>query len=270
MASGLLSTESDSVRVRHPLVRSAVYQAATGEQRRTAHQALADALAGLGDPDREAWHRAAAASGPDPEVAAALELAGSRAERRGGYVAAMAAYERAAALTEAPQRAALTFAAARTAWACGQAAAAQAMLSAARETAADPVLLSDIARLRGHIEVNIGSATDAHQIFIDAARAVRAADPLRALEIGRRRCDHAHLRGRQWRRSSLRRRSREALSGRPSSHPCLEHMLVAMTPRPRRDWSGAVAALDVGTGERRGGGRPRRHGEPRKRCPPAG
>ena len=96
----------------------------------------------------------------------------------------MTAYERAAALSvEAPQRAALTFAAARTAWACGQASAARELLSAARAGATDPVLLSDIARLRGHIEVNIGSAIDAHQIFIDAAHAVHDADPLRALEI---------------------------------------------------------------------------------------
>ena len=99
MASGLLIVEKESVKVRHPLVRSAVYQAATGEQRRTAHQALAIALAGLGDSDREAWHRAEAASGPDPAVVAALERVGSRAERRGGHAAAMSAYERAAALS---------------------------------------------------------------------------------------------------------------------------------------------------------------------------
>ena len=182
--SGLLVAKAESVQVRHPLVRSAVYQAATGAQRRTAHHALGDALAGFGDSDREAWHRAAAADGPDPEVVSALERVASRAERRGGYAAAMTAYERAAALSaEAPQRAALTFAAARTAWACGQPSASRELLSAARAAATDPVLLSDIARLRGHIEVNIGSAIDAHQIFIDAAHAVHDADPLRALEI---------------------------------------------------------------------------------------
>ena len=82
--------------VRHPLVRSAIYQAATGEDRRRAHRALAEALAGVGDPDRETWHRAAAAEGPDLDVVAALELVGSRALRRGGYVAALAAFERAA------------------------------------------------------------------------------------------------------------------------------------------------------------------------------
>ena len=79
VASGLLVAETSRSAVRHPLVRSAVYQAATGEQRRKVHHALADALAGLGDSDREAWHRAAAAAGPDPEVVAALELVASRA-----------------------------------------------------------------------------------------------------------------------------------------------------------------------------------------------
>ena len=48
---------------------------------------------------------------------------GSRAQRRGGHASALAAYERAAALTtDAAQRARLMFAAAGSAWACGQAA----------------------------------------------------------------------------------------------------------------------------------------------------
>jgi hypothetical protein len=62
--SGLLSIEGDTVRVRHPLVRSAVYQAATSLQRRQVHQTIADALSvASSDPDREAWHRAAAVDG---------------------------------------------------------------------------------------------------------------------------------------------------------------------------------------------------------------
>jgi len=245
VASGLLIVAAQKVKVRHPLVRSAVYQGATGEQRRTVHHALADALAGLGESDRETWHRAAAAEGPDDEVVAALEGVGSRAERRGGYAAAMKAYERAAALSvEAPQRAALTFAAARTAWACGQAAASRALLSTARAVATDPVLLSDIARLRGHIEVNIGSATDAHQIFIDAAHAVHDVDPLRALEIAVAAAimrTYAVESGATLQSGDI---FVEPSAGDTPRTRCLKQLLLAMTLTTEEDWSGAVAALD--------------------------
>ena len=53
-----------------------------------------------------------------------------------------------------------------------------------RATARDrPAAARDIARLRGHIEVNLGSATEAHRIFVEAARAVHETDPARALEM---------------------------------------------------------------------------------------
>src|SRR6476646_8124905 len=81
--SGLLLVAGDTVRVRHPLVRSAVYQAATSRERQEAHRALADALGPRGDPDRYAWHRAASVDSPDPDVVNGLTAAGERAERRG-------------------------------------------------------------------------------------------------------------------------------------------------------------------------------------------
>ncbi|NTW40038.1 MAG: AAA family ATPase, partial [Cellulomonadaceae bacterium] len=67
--SGLVSVIDGVVTLHHPLVRSAVYGAATSSQRRAAHRALADALVEGGDLDRRAWHRAAAAE--DPELAVA-------------------------------------------------------------------------------------------------------------------------------------------------------------------------------------------------------
>jgi DNA-binding CsgD family transcriptional regulator len=104
-AAGLGRLESGKFRFRHPLIRSAVQQSATAVQRRDAHAALAQALAD--DPDRAVWHRAAAASGPNEDVAADLEAAAERATLRGGGDVAVGAYEQAAELTADPQRRAM-------------------------------------------------------------------------------------------------------------------------------------------------------------------
>jgi DNA-binding CsgD family transcriptional regulator len=182
--AGLLDGDGDAIRVRHPLVRSAMYQAATSEERRAAHRALARALPGADDADRRAWHRAAAADGPDEDVSAALTEAGQRAEHRGGHAAAAAAYERAAGLSErAEARAALQLAAARNAWAAGQAVRAGALLAEARAGSDDRLLRADVDRLRGRIEVTIGSAVSAHRIFQQAAISVASDDAARALEM---------------------------------------------------------------------------------------
>ncbi len=244
--SGLLVDAGGSVSLSHPLVRSAIYQAAAGADRRGAHQALARALTGSGHEDREVWHRAHAAEGPDPDLVGALEGVGERSQRRGGHVAALAAYERAAELsTDAVRRAHLNFAAARNAWACGQAARAHALLRATREATEDPLLLCDVARLRGHIEVNIGSAPEAHRVFVDAAHAVLPSDPVRALDIA-----VAAAVMRTFGADSgtpLRSEDLLAATGADTSSRtrCLSHMLVAMDLVADAGWAGAVGALDL-------------------------
>jgi DNA-binding CsgD family transcriptional regulator len=181
--SNLLTVTGDVVAVRHPLVRSAVYQAATSYEQRQVHRALAQAV-GADDPDRATWHRAAAADGPDAEVADALRDVAVRAEQRGGHLAAADAFERAAALTASePERGTRLFGAARTAWAAGQALRARALAASARELTVDPLQRADIDRLRARIEINVGSAVDAHRIFTVAARAVADRDTGRALEM---------------------------------------------------------------------------------------
>ena len=100
IASGLVTLEGPLLRFRHPLVRSAVSQAATPTERLRLHCALADVLAQ--SPDRRAWHRAAGVLGPDEGVARELEDAANRAEWQGGHAAAVAALERAAEMSDDP------------------------------------------------------------------------------------------------------------------------------------------------------------------------
>ena len=100
-ADGLLELGAQ-VTFRHPLLRSAIYRAAPSEERRAAHQALAEATDPEFDPDRRAWHRAHAIAEPDEDVARELEQSAERARGRGGLAAAAAFLERSAALYAGP------------------------------------------------------------------------------------------------------------------------------------------------------------------------
>ncbi|KOX13292.1 LuxR family transcriptional regulator [Saccharothrix sp. NRRL B-16348] len=98
----LIEVAGTTLTFRHPLIRSAVAAAVTFAERRRAHLALAETL--VADPDRRAWHRAAATSGTDEDVATELERTADRARRRGGLAAAIAALEQAARLSGSKDR----------------------------------------------------------------------------------------------------------------------------------------------------------------------
>ena len=98
---GLVKVDRAGLRFSHPLVRSAIYHSAPFARRAAAHRELASAL--HDQPDRQAWHLAAAALQPDEQVASLLEATAAQAQRRGGAAAAALAMERAAELSPDPE-----------------------------------------------------------------------------------------------------------------------------------------------------------------------
>jgi DNA-binding CsgD family transcriptional regulator len=97
IAAQLVVIDDARIRFRHPLLRSAIYEAAGVQERLRIHEALASVLAG--DRDRSVWHRAAATVGHDDDVAASLEQAAERAQQRGATMVAVAALQRGAMLS---------------------------------------------------------------------------------------------------------------------------------------------------------------------------
>ncbi|MEB8339359.1 helix-turn-helix transcriptional regulator [Streptomyces endophyticus] len=93
--AGLVRRGGGRLRHGHPLSRLATYQAAPAQERRAAHLELAE-LFREQDPDRHAWHLAAATSGSSARVSAVLEAGAERARQRSGYEAAAHMLERAA------------------------------------------------------------------------------------------------------------------------------------------------------------------------------
>ena len=110
---GLIKIDRTGLHFSHPLVRSAIYHSAPFAQRAAAHRELASAL--HNQPDRRAWHLAAAALQPDEHVAALLEATATQAQHRGGAAAAALALERAAELSPDPEDQARRLAAAASA-----------------------------------------------------------------------------------------------------------------------------------------------------------
>ncbi|MGY1786920.1 ATP-binding protein [Geodermatophilus sp. SYSU D00698] len=180
--AGLLHVDGDVLALYHPLVRSAVYRAATSAQRRAAHRALAAAVGP--DADRRAWHLAAAADRPDETVVAALDDVAERAATRGGHEAAAAAWARAAELTTAgAARGRRLCTAASSAWLGAHPSQATALAAAAAAEPLEPRVRARLLTLQGQIEWNTRSLDDGYDLVLQAARVAAEVDEAMAQEL---------------------------------------------------------------------------------------
>jgi DNA-binding CsgD family transcriptional regulator len=175
-AHGLLAI-GERVTFRHPLARSAVYRSADGPERRAAHAALAEVTDRSADRDRRAWHLAAAAAGPDEEVARELELSAGRAQARGGLAAAAAFLQRAAALTGDPaRRAERALAAAEAGLRAGAFDAARELVVAAEVGPLDPLGRARVGLLKAQVAFVQNRASDSPLLLLQAARKLEPLD----------------------------------------------------------------------------------------------
>ena len=178
-----LVTIGSQVTFRHPLVRSAIYRAASLEERQTVHRALADATDPEVDPDRRAWHLAQATPAFDEDIAAELERSAGRAEARGGLAAAAAFLERAFALTPEPSdRAKRAVAAARAKHLAGAPDAALALLATAEAGPLDELERARVDLLRAQIAFVVSRGREAPPLLLTAANRLEPLDERLARE----------------------------------------------------------------------------------------
>jgi DNA-binding NarL/FixJ family response regulator len=182
--AGIVSVDGGSLELRHPLVRSAVYQQAASVERRAVHLALAEALDAELERDQRAWHLAAAAAGPDLQVAYELAAAAERASKRSGHAAAASAFERAAHLSiDDESKTQRLVAAATAAWDAGQPSRALALVEEASPLVADPRTRAQLEHVRGVVQFRCGRLLEAFDTLVDGSAVAAPFDLRNALEM---------------------------------------------------------------------------------------
>jgi DNA-binding CsgD family transcriptional regulator/tetratricopeptide (TPR) repeat protein len=175
-SDGLLTLD-ERARFSHPLVRSAAYRSASPEARSAVHLALAAVTDRDVDPDRRAWHFAAATTAPDEDVALELERSAGRARARGGLAAAAAFLQRSVALTRVPaRRTDRALAGAAASLHAGSFATAVGLVGAAEAGSPDPLQSARAELLRAQVAFASNIGSDAPPLLLKAAARLERLD----------------------------------------------------------------------------------------------
>ena len=234
------------VRFRHPLVRSAAYRAADFRDRQDVHRALAEAIDPDTDPDRRAWHRAQAASGPDEAVAGELERSADRAQARGGAAAAAAFLARAAELTPDPVgRGKRAVAAAQAKFEAGASDSALELLATAELASLDELQRARVERLRAEIAFARTRGSDAPGLLLDAARRLEPLDAALARETHLEAIAAAIYAGHLGHKPDVREAAEAAQAAPPAPQPprAIDLLLDGLTTRFTAGYAAGVPPL---------------------------
>ncbi|TDD68863.1 helix-turn-helix transcriptional regulator [Actinomadura darangshiensis] len=182
--AGLVVLDGEEVRFRHPLIRAVTYQDAAHHRRIDVHGALARVLDGDAHADRRAWHLAAAATGPDEDVAAELERVAHRAGQRGGTAAVAAAYERAARLSTGPEgKARRLVHAARASYDAGRPDQATRLAAEAEQLSGQDGVVAEATFIRAQVAYErVSPAADA-ELALRGAALIVGSDPEQAVSM---------------------------------------------------------------------------------------
>src|SRR5256884_478759 len=173
---GLIDIDG-SLAFRHPLIRSAVYAAATADERRNAHRLLAEGLPNDAAA-RRTWHRSAACLGPAEAVAVDLEAVASEQRVRRAYAAAFHAFNRAAELSpQNPDRVRRLSEAAMCAFFAGRGESAVAQYDRALALVTDPILHANLVLRRGEIAIWLSHPIAAQRVIAAEADRIAPIDP---------------------------------------------------------------------------------------------
>jgi DNA-binding CsgD family transcriptional regulator len=234
------------VRFRHPLMRSAAYRAADFRDRQEVHRALAEATDPETDPDRRAWHRAHAASGPDEAVASELERSADRAQARGGAAAAAAFLTRATELTPDPAgRGRRALAAAQAKFDAAASDEALELLDTAKLAPLDELQRARLERLRAEITFARTRGRDAPALLLAAARSLEPLDPALARETHLEAIAAAIYAGHLGDKPDVREAAEAARAGPPAPQPprAIDLLLDGLATRFTEGYAAGVEPL---------------------------